>query len=105
MELVKLLVSFLRLAGQRARRMPRWAPEWGASLSRREDLRPSSRATTRIESGLGASFGAHSRQPGVTAGDRSREKKRREDSAANQIQKGRNRRKRVEKRREKTSHR
>ena len=42
--------------------MPRWAPEWGASLSRREGLRPPSRATTRIESGLGASFGAHSRQ-------------------------------------------
>ena len=61
--MVKLLVSFLRLAGQRARRMPRWAPEWGASLSRREGLRPPSRATTRIESGLGASFGAHSRQP------------------------------------------
>jgi hypothetical protein len=62
MELVKLLVSFLRLAGQRARRMPRWAPELGASLSRRKGLRPPSRATTRIESGLGASFGAHSRQ-------------------------------------------
>jgi hypothetical protein len=61
--MVKLLVSFLRLAGQRARRMPRWAPEWGTSLSRREGLRPPSRATTRIESGLGASFGAHSRQP------------------------------------------
>jgi hypothetical protein len=62
MEMVKLLVSFLRLAGQRARRMPRWAPEWGASLSRREGLQPPSRETTRIESGLGASFGAHSRQ-------------------------------------------
>jgi hypothetical protein len=60
--MVKLLVSFLRLAGQRARRMPRWAPKWGASLSRLEDLRPPSRATTRIESGLGAGFGAHSRQ-------------------------------------------
>jgi hypothetical protein len=62
MERVKLLVSFLRLAGQRVQRMPRWAPEWGASLSRREGLWPPSRATTRIESGLGASFGAHSRQ-------------------------------------------
>jgi hypothetical protein len=55
--MVKLRVSFLRLAGQQARRMPRWAPEWGASLSRREGLRPPSRATTRIESGLGANSG------------------------------------------------
>jgi hypothetical protein len=33
MEMVKLLVSFLRLVGQRARRMQRWAPERGASLA------------------------------------------------------------------------
>jgi hypothetical protein len=42
---------------------------------------------------------------GVITGDRSREKKRREDPAANQIQKGRERWKRVKKRREKTNHR
>jgi hypothetical protein len=71
-KMVKLLVSFLRLAGQRARRMPRWAPEWGASLSRREGLRLPSRATTRIESGLGASFGAHSRQPSPSSSGQAR---------------------------------
>ena len=42
---------------------------------------------------------------GATMGDRSRERGTTENSVANQIQKGRNRRKRVKKRREKTSHR
>jgi hypothetical protein len=42
---------------------------------------------------------------GATTGDRSRERRTTENSVANKIQKGRNRRKRVKKRREKTSHR